>query len=288
MAVDPSGQTLPPPYFYDRGHSYGRQAAGQGLSRTFVEDAMRQMAEFQDPSFKATAADKSSFKAGFTDGYNMIYSQGAKDPDYGAEYVKRLAAEEKRVAGLKTVEQWENEVNIPSWGVADSVASRFGADVEEFESLVQSKPVAASPAGLAFAAKMTSFHDTAKNVCKAVLAKGYPSPSSAVAEIRKGRTALNALIKEYKSLSGGESARTQTPPPSVKIQPPAAKIEAPAPKEPFPMWVILAALGGVGLLGVGGYFMFFYEKKGKKKPMAALPPPKAPMMESEEFVAVER
>lgn len=283
MAVDPSGQTIPSGYFYERGYSFGTMAASGGQSKTYVEEAMRSMAEFQDPRFKATDADRSSFKSGFTAGYNSVYAQKSKDVDYGAEYAKQVAAEEKRVAGLKTVEQWENEVNIPSWGIAKSVASNFATDVESFDSLVESKPVAATPAGIAFGVKMRSFYGTAKNVYKAVQAQSYPSPSSAVAEIRKGRTALNALIKEYQSLSGAAPVRTQTAPPTT--QPPAGKIDAPVAKAPFPVWAILAALG---VVGVGGYFMFFYEKKGKKKPMAALPPPRAPMMESEEFVAVER
>lgn len=280
MAVDPSGQTIPSGYFYERGYSAGYNAASAGQSRTLVDQAMQSMPEFQDPRYQATAADKSSFKSGFTAGYDKVYA--AKKTDYGDSYTKTVAEAEKTVSQQKTVEQWENETNIPSWGIAKSVSANFGVDVENFESKVASKPVAASAAGLAFGAKMVSFHNTARSVVQAVQAQGYPSPSAAVAEIRKGRTALNALMKEYQSLSGAVPVRTQAGP---TTQTSDAKIEPPVAKAPFPVWAILAALG---VVGVGGYFMFFYEKKDKKKPVGALPPPKAPMMEPEEFVSIER
>lgn len=283
MAVDPSGQTIPSGYFYERGYSFGTTAASGGQSKTFVEEAMRSMAEFQDPRYKATDADKASFKSGFTAGYNSVYAQKSKDVDYGADYAKQVAAEEKRVAGLKTVEQWENETNIPSWGIAKSVSANFGVDAENFEAKVVKNPVPATPQGLSFGAKISSFHVTAQNVVRAVQGEKYASPSAAVAEIRKGRTALNALIKEYQSLSGAEPVRTQVGPTTTKTS--DAKIVPPVAKAPFPVWAILAALG---VVGVGGYFMFFYEKKDKKKPVGALPPPNAPMMESEELVSIER
>lgn len=281
MAVDPSGQTIPSSYFYERGYSAGSQAASAGQSKTLVDQAMQSMPEFQDPRYQATAADKSSFKSGFAAGYDKVYS--SKKTEYGDAYTKTVTDAEKTAAGQKTVEQWENETNIPSWSVAKAVSANFGVDAENFEEKVVKAPVPASAQGLAFGAKLSSFHLTAQSVVRAVQGEKYASPSAAVAEIRKGRAALNTLMKEYSSLVSAP-ARTQVGP-TATTQTTESKIEAPVAKAPFPVWAILAALG---VVGVGGYFMFFHEKKDKKKPVGALPPPVAPMMESEEFASIER
>ena len=82
MAVDPSGQTIPSSYFYERGYVAGSNAASNAQSKTFVEEAIASMSEFQDPRYQATAADKTSFRQGFTAGYDKIYK--AKTTDYGS------------------------------------------------------------------------------------------------------------------------------------------------------------------------------------------------------------
>lgn len=255
MAVDAKGVTIPSSEFYGHGYSSGTQAANWGQSKqTGLLDGMQSYPPLMDPRYKATAADKSAFESGFNAGYDEAYK--AKATTYGDEYVKAVKADEARQKGLKTVEQWEDEASIPSWGIAQSVASNFNVDVEAFEEKVaaSSAAIAKSSYGASFMTRNASFLAEWSATYGQIQAKSG-TPSDSVAKIRTARAALNALKSDLNKTVAAPVVFTPVKKTQetkqTKITPPAAA------KATIPTWGIVAA---VGALGVGGYFLFFHKK----------------------------
>ncbi len=258
MAVDPSGQTIPSTEFYTRGWSQGSNAAAGLQARSFVEEAMRGESFLQDPRYQATDADRAAYRSGFNAGYDAAYKAKSSDSSYGSAYAKTVAAEEERVKGLKTVEQWELETSIPSWSVAKAVAANFNADVDAFQSRVRaSVEVTKTSEGTLWAAKYATFYAQWKSVYTAIQAQSGYSPSSAVAEVRKARSSLVALSKAFDGLS--RSGAVVAPPPA----PPAPPVPPPVgAKSILPTVGIIAAIA----TAAGGAWWMFSSKSTPKKP----------------------
>jgi hypothetical protein len=259
MAVDPSGSTIPSSEFYSRGYARGSDAASAAQSKqTGLAQGLGSDPLLTDPSYKATAADKASYQSGFNAGYDAVYK--SKSTAYGTDYTKTVKADEDRQKGLKTVEQWENEASIPSWGIAQAVAANFNVDVTSFEEKVVSNAdaIAKSSYGESFAKRNGTFAAEWARLYMSIQSQSLSSPSVAVAEVRKARAALNALKQDLNKTVASPVVFTPDKKKEIVVSPPP-----PAPadaKISIPTWGIVAALGA---LGAGGYFLFFYKKDGE-------------------------
>lgn len=254
MAVDPSGKTIPTSEFYSRGYARGTEAASAAQSRqTGLDQGFGSDPFLQDPRYKATAEDKTAYKNGFNAGYDSVYK--SKATTYGDEYIKVVKADEDRQKGIKTVEAWENEASIPSWGIAQAVAANFNVDVMAFQAKVttNAKEIAKSSYGQSFTARNATFL-TEWTTTYAKIQAQVGTPSNAVAEVRKARAALNVLKVDLNKTVASPVVFTpdkKDEKKDVKIAPPIAA------KASIPTWGIVAALGAIG---VGGYFLFFHKK----------------------------
>lgn len=261
MAVMPDGSTVPQSYFQTLGSQHGEAAARMKRPRSAVDEDMRtRVTEFQDPRYNATATDKSTYRTAWLNRYDYVLKQLTPQEQKMAQ--EATAQEEKKL----TVEQWEKELNIPSWSIAEAVTANFHTEEQAFEGAVSgvSNQLSKSTEGTKYLAKAASFFSQWRAVRVAILAHTGYTPSTAVAEVRKARLAMSSLKTELAALlpKVQQDVVAPPPPPPQTDKPPV--VPPIAAKAKFPGWAIFAAIAAAA----GGLFFAFRKKKETPK----LPP----------------
>lgn len=268
MAVLPNGSQIPLAQFYQMGYTRGTAAAQYKRPRSAVDQDIASEPYFQDPRYQASNEDRGTYRTAWYKAYDTTLAQLSPQEQQMAKTA--TAEEEKKL----TVDQWEQQTNIPSWSVAEAVANNFNNDVNAFQSNVSSSQgaLATKKGGPEFLARALSFIAQWQGV-HAGIKTHVGTPSGAVAEVRKARSALGTLRNDYTGLMQAAAPIVPvipvTPPPVVPPPGPPVVPNAGA-KAKIPGWAIVAAIAAAA----GGIFVLF--RKKKPAPPALPPRPGVP------------
>lgn len=186
-------------------------------------------------------------------------STGSSDP---TKVAVALSDEVSKMGG-KTVAQWENELNIPSWEIAQAVAQNFNADELSFERMLATGDAYSKvQKDATLPPKIASFITQWRTSYAAIRGQVGFTPTTAVAEVRRARAAMNALATQISKVL---EATPVAPPVKTTFNPPPAPPAPPpiAAKSKLPAVGILAALGAIG---AGVWYAFFRKKDNKPEP----------------------
>jgi len=256
MAVGPNGP-IPLSYFSQKGTEHGDAAARLKRPRSAVDQDMAYLPEFQDPRYQATSEDRGTYRTAWLNRYDYVIKQLTPQEQ---EMAKVATAQEEQKL---TVDQWEQQTEIPGWSIARAVASNFDPNVTAFTSRMtaDTATLMKSAAGQDFLKRAAGYVAQWRATFTAIQASAPPlTPSSAVAEVRKARAALGVLESERSTLMKAPAVMVDAADKKVTAVPDAGA------KAKIPGWAFLAGL----LAAAGGVFLMFR----KKKP-AALPPRRA-------------
>lgn len=227
----------------------GYEAAMAGRPRT----SLPRINEFD------TSEEKSAYTSLFQERYDQTMaakkSAGSSDPAKVALAISDLLAKDAAALEMLT--------DVPSWDIADKVASNFNSDEKAFERAVGQNQQALLPKP-DLVTLITKFVAEWNTVYYAIKARTGYTPTSAVAEVRRARAAMNMLIGKVNTAI--EESRKTTPTPAVPVKTPAAPPVPIAAKSKLPAWAIVAAI----VAAAGGAFLVFRNKK-KSPPMLNAP-----------------